>query len=103
MSIEFLKPISTQKAHKTYYKQGSILHYLGTNHIRLKRGRPIGLKYITLQKRRTQRKIGAPKEANIKQKAPTKAYGERKALTEACGEQEALVEAYNEQETPEEV
>ena len=31
MSIELLKSISTQKAHKTYYKQGSILHYLGTN------------------------------------------------------------------------
>ena len=33
MSIELLKYISTQKAHKTCYKQGSILHYLGTNHI----------------------------------------------------------------------
>ena len=32
MSIELLKSISTQKAHKTCYKQGSILHYLGTNH-----------------------------------------------------------------------
>ena len=31
MSIELLKSISTQKAHKTCYKQGSILHYLGTN------------------------------------------------------------------------
>ena len=31
MSIELLKLISTQKAHKTCYKQGSILHYLGTN------------------------------------------------------------------------
>ena len=27
-----MKSISTQKAHKTSYKQGSILHYLGTNH-----------------------------------------------------------------------
>ena len=33
MSIELLKSISTQKAHKTCYKQGSILHYLGTNQI----------------------------------------------------------------------
>ena len=32
MSIDLLKSISTQKAHKTCYKQGSILHYLGTNH-----------------------------------------------------------------------
>ena len=31
MSIELLKSISTQKVHKTYDKQGSILHYLGTN------------------------------------------------------------------------
>ena len=33
MSIELLKSISKQKAHKTCYKQGSILHYLGTNHL----------------------------------------------------------------------
>ena len=32
MSIESLKSISTQKVHKTCYKQGSILHFLGTNH-----------------------------------------------------------------------
>ena len=32
MSIELLKSISTQKVHKTCYKQGLILHYLGTNH-----------------------------------------------------------------------
>ena len=31
MSIELLKSISTQKEHKTCYKQGSKLHYLGTN------------------------------------------------------------------------
>ena len=31
MSIELLKSISTQKTHKTYNKQGLILHYLGTN------------------------------------------------------------------------
>ena len=31
MSNELLKSISTQKAHKTCDKQGSILHYLGTN------------------------------------------------------------------------
>ena len=33
MSIELLKSISTQKEHKTCYKQGSILHYLGTNQL----------------------------------------------------------------------
>ena len=33
MSIELLKSISTQKVHKTCNKQGSILHYLGTNHV----------------------------------------------------------------------
>ena len=32
VSIELLKLISTQKAHKTCHKQGSKLHYLGTNH-----------------------------------------------------------------------
>ena len=32
VSIELLKLISKQKAHKTCYKQGSKLHYLGTNH-----------------------------------------------------------------------
>ena len=32
MSNELLKWISTQKAHKTCDKQGSIFHYLGTNH-----------------------------------------------------------------------
>ena len=36
MSIKLLKSISTQKAHKTYYKQGSILRYLGTNQFSLK-------------------------------------------------------------------
>ena len=35
MSIELLKSISTQKAHKTCNKQGSILHYFGTNHLPL--------------------------------------------------------------------
>ena len=48
------------------------------------------LKDITPQNRRKQRKIGAPKEANIKQKAPVEAYGEHKAP----------IEAYIEQETP---
>ena len=81
--------------------------------IRLKLGRPISSKDLTPRKRRTQRKIGAPKEANIKQKALVEAYGKRKAPIEAydeqkapvkaCGEQEALVEAYNEQKTHEEV
>ena len=42
----------------------------------LKHERPIVSKDITPRKRITQRKIGAPKEAIIKQKAPTKAYGE---------------------------
>ena len=32
-TIGLLKLISTQKVYKTYDKQGSILHYLGTNHI----------------------------------------------------------------------
>ena len=32
MSNELLKSISIEKAHKTCDKQGSILHYLGTNH-----------------------------------------------------------------------
>ena len=62
--------------------------------IRLKRGRLIRSKDITPQKRRTQRKIVAFEEANIKQKAPLEAYGEQKALIEAYGEQEALMEAY---------
>ena len=31
MPIELLNSTSTQKAHRTCYKQGSILHYLGTN------------------------------------------------------------------------
>ena len=31
VTIGLLKPISTQKVYKTYDKQGSILHYLGTN------------------------------------------------------------------------
>ena len=31
LTIELLKSISTKKAHKTCYKQGSILHYLCTN------------------------------------------------------------------------
>ena len=33
VTIELLKLISTQKAHKTCYKQGLILHYLGTNKV----------------------------------------------------------------------
>ena len=51
--------------------------------IRLKRGRPIGSKDITHQKRITQRRIHT--------------------FIEVYGEQEDLVEAYIEQETPEEV
>ena len=31
VSIELLKLISTQKTYKTCHKQGSKLHYLGTN------------------------------------------------------------------------
>ena len=64
--------------------------------IRLKRGRTIDSKDISPQKRRKQRKICTPKEANIKQKAPVEPFGKRKASTEAYGEQEALVKAYNE-------
>ena len=80
--------------------------------IRLKCGRPIGSKELTPWKR-TQRKIGAPEEAYIKQKALIEAYGKRKALVEtydeqktiaeAYSEQEPPVEAYNEQKTPEEI
>ena len=32
-TIGLLKLISTQKVYITYDKQGSILHYLGTNHL----------------------------------------------------------------------
>ena len=32
VTIKLLKSISTKKAHQTYDKQGSTLHYLGTNH-----------------------------------------------------------------------
>ena len=63
------------------------------SNIHLKHGRPIGLKDITPHKRRKQRKIGAPKDANIKQKT----------LTKVNGEQEAPVETYIEQETPDKV
>ena len=48
----------------------------------LKRGRPICSKDITHRKKRKQRKIGAPKEKNIKQKASAKTYGEQEALVE---------------------
>ena len=81
--------------------------------IRIKPERSIDSIEITPCKRRTQRKIGAPKEVNIEQKvhveaydkrkAPIKAYGEKKAPTKAYGEQEAPVEAYIKQETLEKV
>ena len=63
------------------------------SNIHLKHGRPISSKHITPSKRRKQRKIGAPKVANIKQKT----------LTKVNGEQEAPVETYIEQETPNKV
>ena len=54
--------------------------------IRLKRGRLIGSKDLTPHKRRTQKKIGAPKGTNIKQRATIEAYGEQEALVEAFNE-----------------
>ena len=71
--------------------------------VRLKRVRLISSKYLTHWKRRTQRKISAQEEANIKQKVLVEAYDEHKALVEAYGEQETFVEAYDEQKTLEEV
>ena len=68
--------------------------------MRLKRGKPIGSKDLTPRNRRTQRKIGAFKEANIKHKAPTKAYGKRMATIETYDRQKTSVEAYDEQEAP---
>ena len=59
--------------------------------IRLKRERPIDSKYITPRKMRKQRKVGAPEEENIKQKASVEAYGEQEVPIEAYGEQEALI------------
>ena len=56
--------------------------------IRLKRGRHIGLKDITPQKRRTQRRIDTLEEVNDKQKAPIEAYDEKKkAPEEVYGEE----------------
>ena len=45
--------------------------------IRLKCGKPISSTDLTPWKRRTQTKISAPKEANIKQKAAVEAYDEQ--------------------------
>ena len=36
-TIRLLKLIGTQKVYKTYDKEGSILHYLGTNHYSIDR------------------------------------------------------------------
>ena len=71
--------------------------------IRLKCGRPIGLKDITPQKRRTQMRIDTLKEVQCKQKAPVEAYDKQKAPEVVYCKQEALVEAYIEQKTLEEV
>ena len=46
--------------------------------IRLKRGRPIGSKDITPQKRKTQMRIDTPEEVHDKQKAFVKAYDKQK-------------------------
>ena len=70
--------------------------------IRLKHGRPIGSKDITALKKRTQRKINAHEEANMKQKVPTKACGEQKAPIEAYNEQETLKKVRDKEITPEE-
>ena len=67
--------------------------------IHLKHERLIGSKDLTPRKR-TQRKIDAPKEANIKQKAPGETYGKQKPPTETYGKQKAPVEIYSEQEAP---
>ena len=71
--------------------------------IRLKHGRPIGSKDITLRKRRTQMRIDTSEKVHDIQKAPVEAYDKHKALEEVYGKQEAPIEAYIKQETPKEV
>ena len=71
--------------------------------IRVKRGRPIGLKDITTWKMRIQRSIDTPENVHDKQKAPIEAYDKQKAPEEVYIEQEALVKTYIEQRTPKEV
>ena len=62
--------------------------------ISLKRGRPIGSKDVTPQKRRTQIRIDTPEEVHDKKRAPIEAFDKQKAPIEAFGEQKALIEAY---------
>ena len=69
----------------------------------LKRGKPIGSKYITPWKRRTQKIIDTPKEVHDKQNVPIEAYDKQKAPKEVYGEQNTPIEAYVERETPKEV
>ena len=56
------------------------------NKIRIKRGRPIGSKDITPQKRRTQMRIDTFEEVHDKQKAHVEAYDKQKAPEEVYGE-----------------
>ena len=66
--------IDTKKVTKSHIPATNVLtrvdvpegQLVNESQIHMKRGRPIGLKYLTPCKRRTQRKIGALKEANIK-------------------------------------
>ena len=69
----------------------------------LKRRRPIGSKYISPRKRRTQRRIDTPKDVHDKQKSPVEVNDKQKAPEEVYGEQEALAETYIEQKIHEEV
>ena len=59
--------------------------------IRLKRERPIGSKYITSRKRRTQKRIDTLEEVHDKQKVPLQAYNKQKTLDKVYGEREAPV------------
>ena len=88
--------------------------------IRLKRGRPVGSKDVTPQKRRTQEKLGtleeaikmtdqfkidksiALEEAQIMQKAPEEVHIEQEAPEEAHIEQETPEDPHIEREAPEE-
>ena len=60
--------------------------------IRLKHGRPIGLKDITPRKRRTQRRIDTPEEVYDEQEALVEAYIEQNAFEEVRNKEIALKE-----------
>ncbi|WJZ86250.1 hypothetical protein VitviT2T_005726 [Vitis vinifera] len=70
--------------------------------IRLKRGRLVGSKDVTPQKKRTQEKLGTLEEAQIMQKAPEKVHIEQKAPEEAHIEQETPEDPHIERKAPEE-